>query len=317
MDALGCEFLTLSAHKINGPKGVGAIYWRGARPWLPLVCGGDQEHGMRAGTEPVHQIAAFGVASRLAMQRMTLEQRRLAFLRAYLVKGLQKLVPDLIIHEAEPSYQLPGTLNLAFPGQAGIRVLAGLDCVGVAVSVGSACTADRVEPSHTLIGMGISETEALASIRVSMGVTTSRRDLNYFVRVLPEILRGFPKGLAYLDPQHLTQERLSSPSSFVVDLRVSLQRLVSAPIPSASRWSPVNVERHFKKVPRDKEVILICDTGYLSLLAGHRLARWGHPNVKVLYGGYVAWNSLQPGGHAATHQDGAGGQARRSEACPP
>jgi cysteine desulfurase len=294
VDEIGCEFLTLSAHKINGPKGVGALFWQGGAGWQPLVYGGDQEQGMRAGTEAMHQIAAFGLACRLATQRMDAECKRLAALRERLLKQLRVMVPDLVIHEAEPDKQLPGTLNLAFPGQQGIQLLAGLDCHGVAVSIGSACTADRVEPSHALLGMGVSEREALSSIRVSMGTTTNWKDLAYFLRVLPNVLRGLPQGLAFLDPQHLTEARMQSADTFMVDMRFAYERLLSSPIKGSAQWSPLHIDRHFKAIPKDKEVILICATGYLSFVAGYRLAHFGHPNVKVVYGGYDAWKSLQP-----------------------
>ncbi|MFC1479428.1 cysteine desulfurase family protein [Planctomycetota bacterium] len=173
VNEIGCDFLTLSAHKINGPKGVGVIYWKGTYEWDPLIAGGDQEHGLRTGTEGTHQIAGLGTAAKLAKQRMDLEFSRLSHIRKQFLNGLKKVAPNTVINETVPEKQLPGTINATFPGREGLRLLAGLDCYEVSVSIGSACTADRIEPSHVLLGMGLSEEEALSTIRISMGTATT------------------------------------------------------------------------------------------------------------------------------------------------
>lgn len=293
VDELGCEFLTLTAHKINGPKGVGAIFWRGGTKWNPLVFGGDQEHQMRAGTEGVHQLAGLGAAAELAARTMDHEYRRLKALREQFITGLRRLRPDARINEALPEAQLPGSLNVTFPGVEGIRLLAGLDCYEVSVSIGSACTADRIEPSHVLLGMGVSEADALSTIRISMGRTTTRADVRYVLAVLREILKGDPAGFAYLDPQHLTPTRIASSDTFLIDLRWPYERMLAPTVPGAKEWTWIYFERYFKQIPWDKEVILMCGTGIFSFQAGYRLAKAGHPKVRIVYGGYAAWQSLQ------------------------
>jgi cysteine desulfurase len=295
VDEIGCEFLTLSAHKINGPKGCGALYWRGNTNWTPLLSGGYQEQRLRGGTEGVPQIAGLGVAARLAAARMDGEFVRLRGLRDEFLGGLRTIVPDVRVNESPPDRQLPGTLNLSFPGREGIRILAGLDCYGVSVSIGSACTADRIEPSHVLMAMGRSAADALSAIRISMGAATSRRDLAYALDVLKIVLRSDPPGLSYLDPQHLTESRIESPETFLVDLRFPYERLLAPSIRGAREWSHLYFERYFRRIPWDKEVILMCGTGIFSLSAGYRLAARGHPKVRVVYGGYAAWKALHPG----------------------
>jgi cysteine desulfurase len=291
---LDCEFLTLTAHKINGPKGAGALYWRGSTKWNPLVYGGDQEQKLRAGTEGVHQIVGLGAAAGLAQSRRDQEFSRLRDLRGRLIEGLRRLVPDIQVNEAPPERQLPGTMNVTFPGKEGIRILAGLDCYEISVSIGSACTADRIEPSHVLLGMGLSEKEALSSIRISMGTTTKHGDVRYFLAALREILKGDPGGFSYLDPQHLTEERIRSEKTFLIDLRFPYERMLSPTIPGAREWSHIYFERYIKQIPWEKEVIMMCGTGIFSFSAGYRLARKGHPAVKVVYGGYAAWQALYP-----------------------
>lgn len=296
VDELGCEFLTLTAHKINGPKGVGAIYWRGNTGWKPLVAGGDQERGLRAGTEGVHQLAGLAAAVKHAGGDMQREHARLSHLRRQFVAGIRQICPEATINEAQPEYQLPGSINVTFPGREGIRLLAGLDCYEVSVSIGSACTADRIEPSHVLLGMGLSEADALSTLRISMGRTTTAGDVRYALAVLHKILAGDPAGFAYLDPQHLTPERIASPDSFLIDLRWPYERLLAPTLPGAREWTWIYFERYFKQIPRDKEVILMCSTGVFSFGAGYRLAQAGHPRVRVVYGGYAAWQNLHAAG---------------------
>jgi len=294
VDELGCEFLTLSAHKINGPKGVGAVYWRGQAAWTPLIAGGDQERHMRTGTEGVHQIVGLGTAADLAASRVDTQWRRLAAFRNTIIDAMHTLWPTVRINEAAENHQMPGTISATFPGKSGLNLLAGLDCHQVAVSIGSACTADRIEPSHVLLGMGLSIEDALSTIRVSMGATTTPADVRYFLWALKRVLRGDPEGLAWLPPEHLTEERIAS--AFVIDLRMRYERLIAPSIPSATLWSHIGIEKHFKQIPRDREVILMCTTGIFSFEAGYRLAATGHPRVRVVSGGYEAWKALHPQG---------------------
>lgn len=294
VDEIGCEFLTLTAHKIQGPKGVGALYWRGEAAWDPLVFGGDQERGLRAGTEGVHQVAGLGTAARLAAESREQTHVHLEALREAFIGGLARVAPDARVNEAMPASQLPGTLNVTFPGVEGIHLLAGLDCYEVCVSIGSACTADRIEPSHVLLGMGMGVDEALSTIRLSMGRTSTLRDVRYVMGVLRKVLAGPPPGFGYLDPQHLDEQRIRSDATFIIDLRWPYERLLSPSVAGAVEWSPFYFDRYIRRIPRDKEVILMCGTGIFSFAAGYRLAQSGHPSVRVVYGGYAAWQNLHP-----------------------
>lgn len=294
VDELGCDFLTLTAHKLNGPKGAGALYVRGAATFLPLLSGGDQERGLRTGTEGVAQIVGLGAAVELAKKRMQHEFVRLTEIRGEFLSALHEVCPNVIVHEAPEGQQLPGTLSLAFPGHEGLALLAGLDCWEVGVSIGSACTADRIAPSHVMLGMGIDEREALSTIRLSMGSTTTARDMRYVVEVLERVVGHAPKGLSYLDPQHLDAARISSPHTFLVDLRLPHERWTAPSIPNAHEWNAFSFDHESKHIPHDREVILMCGTGIISYAAGYRLADKGHPDVKVVYGGYGAWRGRYP-----------------------
>jgi cysteine desulfurase len=295
VDEIDCEFLTVAAHKIKGPKGVGALYWRGGTAWEPLVFGGDQERSLRAGTEGVHQVAGFGAAAQLVAGKREETGAYLAWLRDGFLAGLARIAPDARVNAAPHGAQLPGTLNVTFPGVEGIHLLAGLDCYEVCVSIGSACTADRIEPSHVLLGMGMGVEDALSTIRISMGSSNTLRDVRYVLAVLRKVLEGPPPGFAYLDAQHLDEQRIRSDRVFLIDLRWPYERMLSPTIHGAVEWSPIHFDRFLKRIPRDKEVILMCGTGIFSFAAAYRLARHGHRNVRVVYGGYAAWENLHPG----------------------
>lgn len=294
VDDLGVEFLSLSAHKINGPKGAGALYWRGNTKWTPLLYGGHQERKMRTGTEAVHQISGLGIAAELAVDRMEAEHERLTQLRDLLVSRLRKAYPKVRINESPPGSQMPGTVSATFPGKSGIHILAGLDCYEVSVSIGSACTADRIEPSHVLLGMGRSEEEALSTIRISMGTTTTPGDVKYLPKALGDVLENEPPGFGWLDPQHLTEERIRSDKTFLIDIRYPYERMLAPSVPGAKLWAYIGFDRYIKRVPRDKDVIIMCGTGIMSFNSGYRLANSGHPSVHVVYGGYAAWRALYP-----------------------
>ena len=294
VDEIDCEFLSLSAHKINGPKGVGALYWRGKTLWTPQNFVGDQELGLRSGTEGVHQIVGLGVAAELAAKRMQHEFDRQRELRERLVDGIRKLYSKVEFNEADRAHQLPGTLSASFPGMSGLSLLAGLDCHEVCVSIGSACTADRIEPSHVILGMGKDEEYALSTIRISMGMTTTVSDVRYFLWALSKALRGDPEGLTFMPPEHLTRERILSDDVFLIDLRMRYERLLSPSLPGAKPWSHIGFEKHLREIPRGKEVILMCTTGIFSFKAGYQLANAGHPGVRVVHGGYAAWRALYP-----------------------
>ena len=294
VDEIGCEFLTLTAHKINGPKGIGAIYWRGKTPFTPLIFGGDQEQTLRAGTEGVHQIVGLGAAAELAAKRMAAELPRQADLRQRAICGMQTLCPEVMINQAAREHQLPASISATFPHHSGLSLLAGLDCHHVCISIGSACTADRFEPSHVILGMGHDEPYALSTIRISMGTTTRTKDVDYFLWALQQSLRGDPDGLEYLPPEHLTREKISSSDTFLIDLRMRYERMLSPSVPGAKEWASIGFEKRIKDIPRDKEVIMMCTTGVFSFNAAYQLAKAGHPAVRVVYGGYAAWKGLYP-----------------------
>lgn len=160
------HLLSLAAHKFHGPKGVGALFVRPGLGLPPLLRGGGQESGRRAGTENVPGIVGLGVAAELAAAALPLEMPRVAALRDDFESGVRACFPEARFH-GDPSHRLPNTTNFALPGRDAQGLLAGLDRLGVACSIGSACTSGEVDASHVLRAMGVEDDEARSSLRFS------------------------------------------------------------------------------------------------------------------------------------------------------
>ena len=183
---LGAATLALSAHKIHGPKGVGALVVKGGVRLAPFLVGGGQERDRRAGTENMVGIVGFGVAAELAEAEGEDRRRKTAALSARLLEGVASVWPEAVLHGSEAE-RVPGTLNLRFSGFLGETLLMNFDLRGVAVSLGSACSSGSIEPSHVLEAMGLTIEENLSSIRVSIASTNDDGDVARFVAALAEI----------------------------------------------------------------------------------------------------------------------------------
>lgn len=183
--ALGADLMSLSAHKLYGPKGVGALI-HGAHVMLPtLLHGGGQEHGLRGGTENLAAIVGFGAAAVLAMQRREALAAQLLDLRQRLEQGLVALGVQRIFGHSAP--RLPNTVQFALGGWEGEALLMALDRKGIAVSSGSACASGKGEPSHVLLGMGLPREVAYGAIRVSLGKDSTAADIDRLLAVLAEL----------------------------------------------------------------------------------------------------------------------------------
>ena len=177
--ALGVDFLSVSAHKIGGPAGSGALFVRGETPLVAELQGGGQERGRRAGTENLAGIVGFGVAAEIALSELS-EADRLARWRDDLERRVTGSAPDARIFGASAA-RLPNTSCLAMPGVTSAVQLMVFDLAGLAVSAGSACSSGKIARSHVLRAMGIGAEEAARAIRVSLGWTTTMQDINRFV----------------------------------------------------------------------------------------------------------------------------------------
>jgi cysteine sulfinate desulfinase/cysteine desulfurase-like protein len=185
---LGVDMLSVSAHKLHGPKGVGALYTAKGVEIETLVHGGGQEFGMRSGTENVLGIAGFGRAAGLLSGWLS-DRDRIAKLRDSLESSLKGLVPGMKVN-GHPSQRLPNTLNALLPSFRGESLVLALDRYGVRVSSGSACKSGSPIPSHVLLAIGLSEEEAHCSVRISLGTDSTGDDIERTVSALGEVIRN-------------------------------------------------------------------------------------------------------------------------------
>lgn len=184
---LGVDFLSMSAHKLHAPKGIGALYIKHHTRYQPYVIGGGQERGRRGGTESVADIVGFGRAAELATANLKEEQTRVKQLRDKMEQGILKTIPDTV-RNGDRDNRLPNTSNISFNGVEAGEILKALDHAGICASSGSACTTGSLEPSHVLTAMGMSAARARGSVRLSLGIYNTAQQVDYLLEKLPPII---------------------------------------------------------------------------------------------------------------------------------
>ena len=187
VERLGVDLLSLSAHKFNGPKGVGLLYIRRNTPFKPTQVGGAQERDRRAGTENTPAIVGMGIALETAAQRRLNVATRCLALSNRLVAGIMERVEHASLN-GDPARRLPNNVNFTFAGVEAEPLLMGLDLAGIAASSGSACTAASIEPSHVLLAMGHSDLEARSTLRLTVGIENTEDEIDYVVDTIANLV---------------------------------------------------------------------------------------------------------------------------------
>jgi cysteine desulfurase len=189
VNKIGCDLLSMSAHKIYAPKGVGALYiGRGVRLQSQNI-GGHQEREKRGGTESVPLVVGFGKAAELALARLSEQTTHLQELRDSFEKGVSDTIPDIVLN-GNPKKRLPNITNISFRRIEGEGLLINLDLQGVAVSTGSACSSGSLEPSPVIRALGRNDELARGAIRFSFGKDNQRGDVDYLMGVLPKAVEN-------------------------------------------------------------------------------------------------------------------------------
>ena len=187
---IGADYLSMSAHKFYGPKGIGVLYAKKGVPLSPFVHGGHQEKGYRAGTYNNQAIIGMGKAAELARVNLKSEHDQLWRLREKLRKGIEERIPNIVVNGTNDEDKcLPGTLNVSFPSAEGESILLYLDMEGIEVSTGSACASGSLEPSYVLLAAGVDVELAHGSIRFSLGRYNTEEDVDYTLEKLPPIIK--------------------------------------------------------------------------------------------------------------------------------
>jgi len=197
---LGVDFLSLSAHKLHAPKGVGMLYVKRRTKYQPYVIGGHQERGRRGGTESVANIVAFGRAADLATASLHDENTRVRALRDRLENFILTNIPNTV-RNGNKEHRLPNTANIAFDFVEAEAILLLLDGLGICASSGSACTTGSLDPSHVLMAMGLPPMRARGSVRFSLGIYNSDEDVDYLIKHLPGLIQKL-RDISPLNPEH-------------------------------------------------------------------------------------------------------------------
>ena len=188
LNKIDVDMLSLSGHKLHGPKGIGALYVRKGTKFSPFLIGGHQESGRRGGTENVASIVGLGKASELAAAYMEEENTRVKQLRNKLESKILKQIPNTIIN-GDRENRLPNTTNVSFEYVEGESILLMMDELGICASSGSACTSGSLEPSHVLRAMGVPFTAAHGSIRFSLSIYNTEEEIDFIIEKLPPIIK--------------------------------------------------------------------------------------------------------------------------------
>lgn len=205
LKSIGVDYLSLSAHKLHAPKGIGALYVRRKTRFQPYLIGGQQERGRRAGTENVPYIVGFGRAAELALARLEDENTRVRALRDRLENTILKTIPHTFRNgAAEP--RLPNTANIAFDFVEAEAVLTMLDQLGICASSGSACTTGSADPSHVLTAMNLAPRRARGSVRFSLGHYNTGADVDHLLKHLPGLIEKL-RAISPLSPEHPDNDR--------------------------------------------------------------------------------------------------------------
>ncbi|MCG2811081.1 MAG: aminotransferase class V-fold PLP-dependent enzyme [Candidatus Aminicenantes bacterium] len=283
----GVDYASFSAHKLYGPKGVGALYVKQGSPFAPFMHGGHQENGLRAGTESLHNIAGFGAACQ-DVDKLLAHTEQIRVLKRQLTRRLKEIKADCLINSPEADC-LPNTLSIAFPHVEQAELLAMLDHHGIAVSAGSACSAQEDKPSHVLKAIGLSDQAAQETIRVSLGCGTSARDIRYTLKVFRDHFAGRTRFVNMITPAQLDETILFDEQIYILDVRPQSQRRKCKGLPNAHEAPFVALEKYLHLLPKDKHILVACQGGGLSYIAAYYLKSKGFGRVSNLRAGVAGW----------------------------
>jgi cysteine desulfurase len=192
VNKMNIDLMTVSSHKMYGPKGVGALFVREGVKIEPILHGGGHEMGLRSSTVNVAGIVGFAKACEIAKKEMEKEAKRLTKLRDKLIKGVLEKIPGSHLN-GHPTKRLPNNANFWFEGVEGESIVIQLDLLGIAASTGSACSTEKLEPSHVLLAIGLRPEQAHGSLRLSLGKWTTEKDIDYVLEVLPKVIEKLRK----------------------------------------------------------------------------------------------------------------------------
>lgn len=305
MAELDVDYASFSAHKLHGPKGIGALYVKRGSPFVPYMHGGQQEEGMRAGTESLHNIAGFGVACEDVDQLLS-RANHIQKLKQECIVRFRQIKPDCIINSPEQNC-LPNTLSITFPGFSNAELMAMLDNHGIAVSAGSACSSAEDKPSEVLKAIGLSDTQSRETIRISLGTDTSRNDIRYAVHVFRNYFEGRLQHVNMYTAAEVTEEFLFNDDVYVLDVRPQYLRNKLKSLPNAHEANFFSIKKYLHQIPVNKQILVVCQHGNFSYVISYYLKKAGFRHVNNLLGGTVGWKKY----HRELYEKYAGQQTSK------
>lgn len=284
---LGIDYASFSAHKLHGPKGIGALFVKESRPFSAFIHGGHQEGGMRAGTEGIHNIAGFGSAC-CDISEMLGKSEDILKVKQYFIEELRRIKQDIIVNSPEKKC-LPNTVSITFPKVNNAVFIATLDYHGICVSAGSACNTSDNSPSHVLKAIGLTDDQARETIRFSLSTETNEDDINYALRIIKEYLENEDLPIDMITPAQLTEDILFSDRNYILDVRFWHDRKVLKGLPNSYEASFVFIKKYVDKIPKDKNILVVCQGGSNAAIVAYYLRSRGYGNVSFLLGGVIGW----------------------------
>jgi len=298
--ALGVDYAFVSGHKFHGPKGVGALFVRDGLELAPLLHGGHQEGGHRAGTENLPAIAGLAQACR-GLPGLLRKSGHVARLRDELCELIRAACPQAEFHSSTDG--LPNTVSVRFPGILNGQLLGFLDSQGIQVGAGSACNTAGDQPSHVLVAMGMGEQAARETLRFSLSAggpnPVTMRDLRTVGRALAEFFGGRSASVGVLWPRQLDEAFLSDQRLWILDARHGYDRKLIPSLPRSHEiaW-PYGTS--LEDVPSDRHVLVVCQAGLDAAVLAWKLRRRGVRHVSFLALGMVGWKLSGVGRAAST-----------------
>ena len=284
---LGVDYATFSAHKIHGPKGVGALFVKKGCPVSSIIHGGHQENGLRAGTESTHNIAGFAEAAKLIEDQIG-RYNEVKPLATMLVQGLKQIFPAMIVNSSA-SDSLANTISLTFPGHNNGVMLGMLNMYGISVSAGSACNTTENTPSHVLTAIGLSADAARETIRISLPDTTKKKDIKYALKIFDHYFHNKALSVEMISPTQVDETFLSNENVCMIDVRFNYERNGIKSFSNSSEYPFFSFRKHWKTIPKNKHIVLVCQMGINSPLIAYYLRSKGYKKVGFIATGMYGW----------------------------
>ncbi len=281
------DYASFSAHKIQGPKGIGALYIKNGNPFNSLIHGGHQENGLRAGTESLHNIAGFGEVCKNIDAKLK-KVPSVNKLKQYFISELKKLNQNIKINSEGEKF-LANTISVTFIGTSNEKLMAALDYRGISVSAGSACNTLENAPSHVLKAIGLNDDEARSTIRFSLSESNTLSEINYTLEALDDYFNNRLPAIGAISPKQANETLLLDKSTFVLDIRSENDRKSIKSIPNSFQADFLGIRKYLDNIPKDRHVIVVCQGGVNSPFTAYYLKSKGYVNVSFIMTGMWGW----------------------------